>query len=155
MKVLIVPKGVNPYQELLSSNPELVIQDEFRYVVAARWKFLYPLIFLSAQPPGLQCDPCRWSIFMIRFRVPWAKRLSYYYTKACFGVPRLFGCRIVWTVHEVTPNWTATHNDAGMARWMSRGPAAAKIAHSESSVQEMRDREWMSVERSSYPTATT
>ncbi len=140
MKVLIVPKGANPYQELLYSELRTHHpSDRFRYVVPTRLKFpFYPFIFLFRRLQGYKILHLHWNIFIVSHTLPLARVFSHYYTIFCLAIPKMFGCKIVWTVHEITPNWSWAANEVGLAQWLSRA-ASAKIVHSESTIDDMRE----------------
>jgi len=140
MKILIIPKGQNPYQELLYSYLQTEHpSDTFSYLKSSRFTFFFfPLLFLIYRLRGYKIIHIHWLVFHISHRMPMAKIFSYYYTIFCLSVTKFLGYKVVWTVHETTTHDNWTINDIGVSRKLSR-IAAAKIAHSVFAVREMEE----------------
>jgi beta-1,4-mannosyltransferase len=140
MKVLIIPKGVNPYQELIYSNlRKSHTNDKFTYLVESRVKYLfYPLIFLAKRLQGYNVIHYHWNVFVISHKLPLARIFSYYYTLVCLSIPKLLGYKVIWTVHELTTQESWTFDDIGLSRRISK-MVDAKIIHSSYTLDEMHN----------------
>jgi len=138
MKVLIFPKDVNPYQDILYERLiEQYPNVTFSYLKGSRFKFLiYPLIFLIKRLQGYDIFHIHWLEFSTSLTFPFSKYLSYYYTAICLMTIKLLGYKIVWTVHDIIPHEEQTTNDLGISIMLSK-MASIKIAHSSYTISQM------------------
>ena len=113
MKILIFPRGDNPYQELLYSEMRVLYPNSSFTYVSARYVLapFYPLIFLFRRLQGYDIIHIHWLPFVIYFPIPSAKQLAYYYGVFCLMVLTLLRYKIVWTVHDVLPHEQHTSDD--------------------------------------------
>ncbi len=140
MKILIIPKSKNPYQELLYSrlrneNPN----DTFSYLTVSRISFfLYPVRFIIKRIQGYNIIHIHFIVFHISHRIPLGRIFSYYYTVICITLPKLLGYKIIWTVHDVEPydEWTSNYKD--ISRRLSK-LSDRKIIHSRNTIQQMSE----------------
>lgn len=68
--------------------------------------------------------------FYVPSKVPFSRQLTFVQVLTFFAVLRLLRFRVVWTVHNVVPQFSQTPNDAFLMRALSR-LARIKIIHSE------------------------
>lgn len=138
MKVLIFPKDINPYQDMLYSGLKDKYPDAtFSYLKGSKLKFLfYPIIFLAKRLQGYDIFHIHWLEFSTSLNVPFAKRLSYYYSVICLVTIKLLGYKIVWTVHDVIPHEQLTVDDIGISIMLSK-MANDKIVHSSYTISQM------------------
>jgi len=71
-------------------------------------------------------------------RLPFYRKLSFIYALLFLGLTRLFGYKIVWTVHNTLPHSQITSDDLGLAKKLSR-VANTKIAHSRFTIAQMKE----------------
>jgi beta-1,4-mannosyltransferase len=140
MKVLIIPRGANPYQELLYSElRNKHSSDRFSYLNTSIISFpFYFIIFSWKRLQGYNVIHIHWLIFHISHKFPLAKRVSYYYTIFCIWSIKLLGYKLVWTVHETTTHDNWTINDVGISRYLSQY-SDAKIIHSRHTLDQMNE----------------
>ena len=138
MKVLIYPRGENPYQELLyaplrTSYPESL----FLYINANRLNFLLlPLIFLVRRIQGYRILHLHWANFSISAPIPFKNKLSYWYGILCISSLRILGYKIIWTIHNVVPHESQRDDHLKLVQYISR-VAKAKIVHSAFTLEDM------------------
>ncbi len=140
LKILIFPKGPNPYQELLYTKlREQHPDSEFSYLKTNRIKFLfYPIIFTVKRLQGYKIFHIHWLSFSISLPLPYSEYISYYYSIFCLMTLKLLGFKIVWTVHDVIPHEKETINDTNVSKLLSK-IAKIKIIHSSLTISQMKD----------------
>jgi glycosyltransferase involved in cell wall biosynthesis len=141
MKVLIYPKSINPYHELLFSplraaHPE----DEFMYLAASPINLvLFPLAIAVKRLQGYRVFHLHWHTFYLdaKYGIPGRKFISLVNTVVALSAIKLLGYKLVWTVHNVLPHEPQTSNDAFITRLTAR-LASATIVHSPHTIEEMQ-----------------
>jgi hypothetical protein len=141
MKVLIYPKSINPYHELLFSplraaHPE----DEFTYLAASPLNLvLFPLAVAVKRLQGYRVFHLHWHTFYLdaKYGIPGRKFISLVNTVVALSAVKLLGYKLVWTVHNVLPHEPQTSNDAFITRFTAR-IASATIVHSQHTIDEMK-----------------
>lgn len=131
MKVLIYPRGDNPYQELLYRELRKNIRDQYVYVESTpRSIILFPFIMLVKRLQGFRIVHLHWLNFQTNILKIFGGELSLILTLWSLTWLNLLGYRIVWTVHNVLPHEQITSNDKLVSRYLAR-MADAKIVHSQ------------------------
>ena len=138
MKVLIYPRGDNPYQELLYRELRRQPDCTFSYIDASRRNLLFfPLLLLIKRLQGYRLLHIHWVAFETNLFKVFGEQLSLLLSLWSLTWLRLLGFKVVWTVHNVLPHDRLTSNDPLVARYLAR-ISAAKIVHSRSTIDQMR-----------------
>jgi beta-1,4-mannosyltransferase len=140
-KIIVFPRGDNPYQHLLShailgAHPDV----QFAFLRASIGVVVcFPLVSLWMRLRGYKLIHVHWPNFGLSYdsSVPRAKLLSLYVSLYNIWCLKVLGFRIVWTVHNVLPHEHLTSNDRLVASYLSRS-ARAKIVHSQRTIAQMR-----------------
>lgn len=113
MKVIVFPRGENPYQDLLYDEIKLLHPDDSFTYLKADYTLapFYPVIFVVRRLQGYKIIHIHWLPFAIYFPFPFAKSLAYWYGVMCLKIMSLLGYKIVWTTHDVLPHEQHTSND--------------------------------------------
>lgn len=138
MKILIFPKGDNPYQELLYRELRKAhTTDSFTYYQLSALRLLFfPLLVFMYRLRGYSVFHIHWPAFAINRPIPGIKYISLTHALLCLTSLRLLGYQIVWTVHNVLPHSAETSNDTLVARYLAN-IASMKIASSRMVKDEM------------------
>ncbi len=140
LKVLVLPRDWNPYQELLyqpmrnDASADITVSYCLRYSFV--WPILVPLVLISRRLLGYRVLHIHWQSLHIAARVPGARLLSYWNYRAVYRFAVLLGFTLVWTVHNVLPHESQTIDDVDIAVRLSK-MSAAKIVHSTHSLEQM------------------
>ena len=138
MKVLIYPRGNNPYQELLYQELRRDPSSSFTYIEPTRLNIaLFPLILISKRLQGYTVLHLHWLSFQTNLLKIYGKQLSFVLTMWSLVWVKILSFKLVWTVHNVIPHEPLTSNDVFVARYLSKN-ANAKIAHSTNTIKQMR-----------------
>jgi glycosyltransferase involved in cell wall biosynthesis len=142
MKVLIYPKSINPYHELLFSPLRAAHPtDKFTYLAASPLNLvLFPLAVTMKRLQGYRVFHLHWHTFYLdaKYGIPGRKFISLVNTVVCLSAVKLLGYKLVWTVHNVLPHEPQTSNDRFVTRFTAK-LAAATIVHSAHTIDEMRE----------------
>ena len=138
MKILIFPKGDNPYQELLYGKLRRKHPGNqyTYYTLNANRLLFFPLFALGYRIRGYSIFHIHWPAFAINRSIPGITYISLLHALICLTSLRLLRYKIVWTVHNVLPHNTETANDTLVARYLA-SIASAKIAHSQTTIADM------------------
>jgi glycosyltransferase involved in cell wall biosynthesis len=123
MKLLALPRDVNPYQEYLYRElGRLGVR--VRYVGELTGSqtanlLLLPLELLALRLRGWRILHLHW---VFGFSFPWARRTGRWAAQLWFGLVlltcRAIGLRIVWTAHNALPHDQVFANDLVARRWL-------------------------------------
>lgn len=146
MKVLIYPKSINPYHELLYSPLRAahgvdVPQDKYTYLAASPLNLIFfPLAIAVKRLQGYRVLHLHWHTFYLdaKYGIPGRKFISLVNTLASLTAIRLLGYKLVWTVHNVLPHEPQTSNDAFITRYTAK-LASALIAHSTHTIDQLQE----------------
>jgi len=140
MKILIFPKDINPYQELLYSPMRNNQNVRTKYVrrLPIFGAFLLPIIVMFRRIQGYRLIHVHWPAFTLDLPLSFNKKLSYYFFIYCIGIIKKLGFVIVWTVHNVMPHEPQTSNDRKTAAFLA-SEADAKIVHSSYTIEQMKE----------------
>jgi glycosyltransferase involved in cell wall biosynthesis len=139
MRVLIYPRGDNPYQELLYQQLRQNPGDKFTYIDSTRLNIVFfPLILGARRAQGYEILHLHWLAFQTNILTVYGKQLSFVLTLWSVTWAKLLRYKVVWTVHNVLPHESVTSNDTTVARYVAK-IADAKIVHSSSALKQMRD----------------
>ncbi|HSW99053.1 MAG TPA: glycosyltransferase [Candidatus Saccharimonadales bacterium] len=142
MRVLIYPKSINPYHELLYSPIRAAHPaDKFTYLAASPRNLLFfPLAIAVKRLQGYRVFHLHWHTFYLdaKYGVPGRKFISLINTLICLGSIKLLGYKLVWTVHNVLPHEPQTSNDRVVTRLTARA-ASALIVHSAHTIAELHE----------------
>lgn len=141
INVLVYPKDINPYQDLLYANmPDNV---EIQYVPKITKSksinnLLLPFILIFYRIRGYRVFHIHW---VYDFAFPGnnniSKLLSTIHYFLSLLLAKLLGYKIIWTVHNILPHNQVFINDIVARRFLSV-VATAKISHSSYAVEEMK-----------------
>jgi glycosyltransferase involved in cell wall biosynthesis len=142
MKVLIYPKSINPYHELLYSPLRAAHpKDTFTYLAASPLNLvLFPLAVAVARLQGYKVFHLHWHTFYLdaKYGVPGRKLISFINTIVCLSAVKLLGYKVVWTVHNVLPHEPQTTSDRFITRFTAK-LTSATIVHSAHTIAELRE----------------
>ncbi len=138
LRVLVYPKHDNPYQDLLYGAMRK--QVTVRYLARRRFAGLLvlPPMLILRRLQGFKILHIHWQAFEIRRPIPYQRLASSWSYRFFFGLIRMLGFRVVWTVHNVLPHESQTPDDAEVGRQLSM-LARAQIVHSAQTVRQMRE----------------
>lgn len=138
MKVLIYPKGDNPYQELLYRELRQTPNSTFTYLDATSFNILFfPLRLFAKRLQGYTILHLHWLAFETNIFKIFGKQLSLLLTLWSLTWMKVLGFKVVWTVHNILPHEPLTSNDRFVARYLSK-LSAAKIVHSSATLEQMQ-----------------
>ncbi len=146
MKILVYPKGMNPYQELLYS--QLRSKIEIKYLENTMWSHTVGLFLLFLQ---VLCYRIKgFTIFHLHWVDPFTIPLKNWLfnnllTKAFFSLYFIFFIffikilryRLVWTVHNVVEHEKRFIDDIWISKFLSN-LSDSKIVHSKTTIGEMK-----------------
>jgi glycosyltransferase involved in cell wall biosynthesis len=138
IKVLVYPKGPNPYQDLLydalrKQNPAIVVKYMYTSVLKV---LVLPLTLVGYRLANYRIIHIHWPTFSPISKNRFIQLLGLYYSIFCIAWMKVIGLKVVWTVHNVLPHQTNTANDLLISRFLSR-VASAKIVHSSNTLSQM------------------
>jgi glycosyltransferase involved in cell wall biosynthesis len=141
MKLLVLPRDVNPYQEYLYRElGRLGVR--VRYVGELTGSqtanlLLLPFELLALRLRGWRILHVHW---VFGFSFPWARQSGRWVAQAWFGLVlltcRAIGLRIVWTAHNALPHGQVFANDLVARRWLVRASSLV-IVHDARAVEQL------------------
>lgn len=142
IKVIVFPKDNNPYQELLYKplNKKVSIsfidpKESISNILTIVPMTLYSLAKLRIK--GYKILHIHWLyLFYLPNKIPLNKFFSFFYTYIFLFCISKMRFKIVWTVHNVIPQNTATINDKLLMKRLS-SVAEVKIIHSKAVLEDM------------------
>ena len=142
MKVLIYPKSVNPYLEMLYAPMRRAFPDDtFEYLAVSPLTVMcFPLVAAWKRLQGYKVFHLHWHAFYLdaKYGIPDHRLISFVNTLVCLTALKVLGYKLVWTVHNVLPHEPKTSNDRLVTRYTAR-LAARLIVHSKQAIEELRE----------------
>ncbi len=147
IKVLIYPKEPNPYQELLYRRirEKGIPCKYFTSSFVEKHGFIYgipsmPFRLLFKRLTGSNIFHLHWAYhFLIPIPGKIGRYLSSLYAIYFLFFVKLFGFKLVWTVHNIMPHENQFHNDKLIYN-LFYALADAKIVHTEETIKRLADK---------------
>jgi beta-1,4-mannosyltransferase len=147
MKILVYPKGENPYQELLYQplrRRGIEIEYFYSEFIDNKHGFVlgiptFPVRLLIYRLKGFNVLHLHWlTPFVIPVNNSIARFLSSVYVISFILWTKLLGFKLVWTMHEILPHEKEFHNDIYIRKLVSNF-SNSLILHSQHSKQDAID----------------
>ena len=143
MKILVLPKDGNPYQELLYTplRKQGVVADYLSRPTPSHTLnlALLPLHLLYKRLQGYDVVHIHW---MYMFGLPWsgskAKRIAQSYQAMCLWLIKKYGYTLVWTAHNTLPHTPIFADDLEARRTLGKR-ADLIITHSTATIEALSD----------------
>ncbi len=146
MKVLVLPKDTNPYQEKLYSHMPKDVQVEYiknlsQERILALLGYMWQLVTYRLK--GFSVLHIHW---LYCFALPSPRPLQAFILKSVVTVylfsfllfARLLGYKVLWTIHNLVPHEALTHNDMFITRLFC-ALCNAVVLLSSDTIQELKD----------------
>ena len=137
MKILVLPRDANPYQELLYRQ---LRRRGFRIRYVGRLTpshtlnlLLLPLELASCRLAGARLVHLHW---VFAFTMPFGRRAAQRWFAVVLRVISLLGLRLVWTAHNVLPHAPVFTDDVAARRTLVRSSDLV-IAHAPTALEEL------------------
>ncbi|PLS81297.1 hypothetical protein CYG49_02505 [Candidatus Saccharibacteria bacterium] len=139
MKLLVYPRDINPYQDLLykpmkKKGIKVLYFYFFPYVGVIPFILFVPLARLI----GYKILHVHWQNFVIPKNIPFYKSLSFTLFFFTVKLLKLLRYKTVWTIHNVTPHEPQTSDDAATTRFLAEN-VDAKIVHSSQIINQLSE----------------
>jgi len=150
MKVLVFPKDLNPYQELLYGQMRAKHKNiQIDYLTGPTNHqtinlVLFPILLIIYRLRGYKVFHIHWTYFfkIPKFDFAIFKIIMQYYCIIAMYFIKILGYKLIWTVHETIPHDALTDKDVARSKKVSRQlsrVADAKIIHSKLVINEMKE----------------
>ena len=145
MKIMVLPRDLNPYQRLLYSEMQQ-LGVRVRYIgtlTASRTLnlLLLPLETVAGRVGGARLVHLHW-VFTFTFpgyrSLPAVQRVAYLWFLLWLRICRTLGVRLVWTVHNVLPHRSVFPDDVAARRFLVQASDLV-LAHSQSALDELAE----------------
>jgi glycosyltransferase involved in cell wall biosynthesis len=143
MRILVLPRNPNPYQELLYGEMRR-LGAEVTYIGELTSSqtlnlLLLPLETVIRRTAGARLIHLHW-VFIFTFpgarRFPVLRRAAYIWFLIWLRTCRMLGMRLVWTVHNVLPHEPVFPDDLSARRALARATSLV-LCHSQSTLAEL------------------
>jgi glycosyltransferase involved in cell wall biosynthesis len=142
IRILVLPRDSNPYQELLYSPMRADHPDDFRMIYWKRRPWIgLPMFFVVsawAALRGARIVHLHWVAWDIRLSIPGRAFLSGFLSRIAIRWLELLRFRLICTIHNVVPHEPQTNDDLAIARRLCKS-ADALIVHSETARSALRE----------------
>jgi glycosyltransferase involved in cell wall biosynthesis len=143
MRILVLPRNQNPYQELLYREMRR-LGAEVTYIGELTPSqtlnlLLLPLETVIRRIAGARLIQLHW-VFIFTFpgarRFPVLRRVAYIWFLIWLRICRILGMRLVWTAHNVLPHEPVFADDLSARRALARATSLV-LCHSQSTLAEL------------------
>lgn len=143
MKILAYPLDKGPYQErlyfyIIKAGNKVSYMNRFLKKGFPPWLVLpfFPIFLLFYRFLGFKIFHLHWQSFNLPLinRLP---KISLIYSIFCIKLIKIFGFKLLWTVHNLIPHEKATSDDLYVTKILC-DLANAKIVHSDETINEMK-----------------